>query len=215
VVVRTVLSLSVPHFVINVRGKDYLIDAYFMRHISFPPRRSLLIFPPKGFKNDVIPNTKVVEGISSVHEVIDYLVSTYDYAVRSRVDEAVRTLRKFRASLVLPTSWFRSRPSDYVIRESVGATYILEGVFGREELLSGNVRISSWFRVFLPVTIEVRSNDVKDVSFKSPNERVVKTYKWLLINDEGFREAVSSILGIKLVREERFRDVDLRKLLKL
>ncbi len=208
------VKLSIPCFNVKVRGKEYLIDAYFIKYVSFPPRRSLLIFPPKGFKEDIIPNTKVVSGISDVRELINHLLDAYEYSVRNRLSRAVNTLRKFRASFLIPTNWFRVRIKDEELRECVGALYILEGVFKKDELINGNIVFDSWNKVFIPVTIKAMSNNVDKVQFYSSNERVCKAYKWLASNDEGFREALSRLIGINLIKEE-FKELDLRKLLKL
>ena len=208
------VKLSIPCFNVRVRGKEYLIDAYFIKYVSFPPRRSLLIFPPKGFKKDIIPNTKVVSGISDVREIINYLLDTYEYSVRNRLSEAVNTLRKFRTSLLIPTNWFRMKVKDEELRECVGALYILEGVFKKDELIRGSIVFDSWSRVFIPITVKALDNNVDKVSFYSPNERICKAYKWLASNDKGFREALSKLIGINLIKEE-FMELDLRKLLKL
>jgi len=188
-------KLLVPCYAVTLKdSKNYFIDAYFMKSIKVLARRSLMIYPPEGkVSGTAWGHTKLLKPAYSVNEALGMLREAYLWSCEKRLNRAKKILSRFRASLLFPIAVFRKMESDEdLIRDSelAGAIYILEGVFGRESLLS-KLNVSSSEVAYVEVNINSRGNDVV---IESSNNSVARAYTWLYRNDESFNKALTEVL---------------------
>jgi len=192
-----VRKLLIPCYAVTLRNsKTYFLDAYFMKSLKVPARRSLMIYPPEGrVSSTAWGDTKLLEPSYSVDEALGMLREAYLWSCERRLNRAKTVLSRFRASLLFPIAVFRKIESDDdLVRDSelAGAIYILEGVFGRRSLLEKlNIIRSEVTHVEVSVSLD---EDRGDITVTSSNNSVARAYAWLYRNDENFNKALTEVL---------------------
>ncbi len=188
--------LLVPCYLITLKNsRSYFLDAYFMRSLKIPARRSLMIYPPEGQASGAAwGHTKLLKPAYSVNEALGLLREAYLWSCEKRLNRTKTVLSRFRASLIFPIAVFRKIESDKDLvrdNELAGAVYILEGIFGRKALLD---KLSIVRSEVIHVEVNVKLKEGNEVDIKSSNSSVARAYNWLYKNDEDFNKAFSEIL---------------------
>jgi len=190
-------KLLIPCYAVTLKNsKTYFLDAYFMKSLKVPARRSLMIYPPEGRVSSIAwGDTKFLEPAYSINEALGMLREAYLWSCERRLNRAKTVLSRFRASLLFPIAAFKKIESDDdLVRDSelAGAIYILEGVFGRRSLLEKlDVVRSEVAHVEVSVSL---SEDSGEIIVISSNSSVARAYTWLYRNDENFNKALTEVL---------------------
>ncbi len=188
--------LLIPCYAITLRNsRSYFLDAYFMRSLKVPARRSLMIYPPKGRVSSIAwGHTKLLRPAYSINEALGMLREAYLWSCEKRLNRAKAVLSRFRISLLFPVAVFKKIESDEdLVRDSelAGAIYILEGVFGREFLLS-KLDVERTEVAHVEVSVSFKENN--EIVVSSSNSSIARAYAWLYKNDEEFSKAFAEVL---------------------
>jgi len=189
--------LLVPCYLITLENsRSYFLDAYFMKSVNIPARRSLMIYPPEGQASSVAwGHTKLLKPMYSVNEALGLLREAYIWSYEKRLNRAKTILSRFRASLLFPIAVFKKIESDEdLVRDSelAGAIYILEGVFGRKALLD---KLSVVRSEVIHVEVNAVLREGNEINIKSSNPSVARAYSWLYKNDDSFNKAFLEALN--------------------
>jgi hypothetical protein len=191
-------KLLVPcHLITLENSRNYLLDAYFMRSLEVPARRSLMIYPPEGHTSGTVwGHAKLLRPAYSVNEALGLLREAYLWACERRLNRAKKVLSRFRLSLLFPVAVFKKIENDEdLVRDSelAGSIYILEGVFGRRALIN-KLNIMRSEVAYIEANIRLRGGDENQIRVDSPNPSLARAYTWLYKNDTGFNKALREVL---------------------
>ncbi|WP_058946751.1 hypothetical protein [Thermococcus sp. 2319x1] len=188
------MRIEVPYLVFEVKGRRFMLDAYFSRKVEKAEHISVLIRKfegnlPKDAEN---PLPKLID-----EETIEELLKTtferiYELSGR-RLDERLRHIRKWNVLRILgiPSGFRRHKEKDEALakenREALLALSLLQEVLGVKnpiELRDIKLRPVEW-RYY---TIELRGDEIY-------NEKGEKDpiYTELLKRDNGFRQALYAL----------------------
>ncbi len=190
--------LLIPCYLVTLmNSKSYLLDAYFMRSLEVPARRSLMIYPPEGQASGTAwGDTKLLKPAYSVNEALGMLREAYLWACERRLNRAKKILSRFRVSLLFPVAVFRKLESDEDLvhdSELAGSIYILEGVFGREALMD-KLNIVRSEIIYIEANIEINESNKAQIRVSSSNHSLTRAYLWLYKNDAGFNKALREVV---------------------
>ncbi len=190
-------ELYVPCMLVESRGKRFLIDNYFINKLEYPHRRALLIYKVEGIEDPAFSKGLVLKGEYELQSILRLLRESYEWIQSMRLNKAMEVYKDFRISLIAPVNLYRKlvrepekkRVSEWELN---GAQVILEGVFGREELLCRReIRVSLVREAYIKVMLQGRG---KMMRLKSSNKQVERTYNWLYKSDSMFRRELNSML---------------------
>ena len=185
---RKELYVAIPHYKVKLPSGEYVLDAYFVKEISYLPRRALLIYPTSVLASSTnIAGVNVfLEGKLTVREVYEILCDTYD-ELRSRLSKDIkRILHRSRLSVLIPMPRAALGEID---SETRSALIILDKVFSGSKLRVEN-DVLDWSRVHVVVHIKKVQGEV---SVKAPHP-IPKIYEWLYRADEGFRKVLNEVI---------------------
>ena len=188
------MRIEVPYLVFEVRGRRFMIDAYFSRKVEKVEHVSVLIRkfdgnPPKDAENP-LPTLINEETIG------EFLTTTFEkiYEVSGRtLDERLSHMRKWNVLRILgiPTGFQRQKEKDEVLakesREALLALSLLQEVLGVKkptELRDMKLRPVEW-RYY---TIELKGDEIYNKKGKKD-----PVYTELLKRDSGFRQTLYAL----------------------
>ena len=178
------LQVAIPHYVIKLPSGEYVVDAYFMKGLSYPPRRALLIYPMSVTSGGSVSEGSVnifLESKLSARDVYDILRNTYqELQVRMNKD-VKRILHRSRLSIIIPMPRSALGEIDSEVRS---ALIILNKVFEGGKSAS-YADLLNWSKIHLVVGIRKVKNEEIAVNAPRPIPRI---YEWLYKVDQGFRE---------------------------
>ena len=192
-----VKNLFIPCIVLESRGRRFLVDNYFIDNLEYPHRRALLIYKVEGMENPAFGRGVILEGKYELNSIVNLFRESYEWIQSTRLNKAIDIYKDFKISLIAPVKLYRKlvrepeekKVSDWEIN---GAQLILEGVFGRDELLSKKAMKAS---MVMKAYVKVMVNESgEEVEMRSRNKQVEKAYNWLYKSDSVFRRELKSIL---------------------
>ena len=188
------VRILLPYYLIRFKGKEYLLDAYFMQSVEYLARRALMIYPPKVRRGGEAPGIPEVEPAYTLNDALGMIREAYFWVAEERLKRAKQTLAKFRLSFIVPVGLFRRhREEDSRLdSELAGALYLLEGVFGKYSLIEG-IKPERHALSRVDVTLSYYSED-DELEVESPNPSISRAYRWLFENDEKFRGELLSLI---------------------
>ena len=182
-------QIAVPHYIVKLPSGEYVVDAYFMKEIFYPPRRALLIYPTTVASSSLASEGSVdvfLESNLSVRDIYDILRSTYqELQVRMHKD-IKRILHKSKLSLLIPMP--RSALGD-IDSEVRSALIIFNKVFGGSKLRS-EADLLNWSKVHLVIGVKKVKDDIIAVNAPHP---IPKIYEWLYRVDQGFKDLLDKV----------------------
>ena len=178
------LRVAIPHYKVELPSGEYVVDAYFMKGLSYPPRRALLIYPMSVTSGGSVSEGSVnifLESKLSARDVYDILRNTYqELQVRMNKD-IKRILHRSRLSIIIPMPRSALGEIDSEVRS---ALIILNKVFEGGKSAS-YADLLNWSKIHLVVGIRKVKNEEIAVNAPRPIPRI---YEWLYKVDQGFRE---------------------------
>ena len=183
------LRIAIPHYRIGLPSGEYVVDAYFMKEVAYPPRRALLIYPTtvaSASAGEVAVNV-FLESRLTVHEVYDVLRGTYEELQVQLARDIKRILHRSRLSILIPMPRAALGEID---SETRSALIILDKVFSGSKLRA-EADLLNWSKVRVVVGIK-RTQDGR-ITVEAPRP-IPKIYEWLYNVDPGFRDVLNKVI---------------------
>ncbi len=183
------MIIGVPCYVIRSRDRTFLLDAYFVKHLEYPPRRALLIFPTtaRGLANKP---TAILEPMS-FNEVLNLFRESFEISATLFAKVSKQLFTRYRLSFALPLPRSTYRDKERELEEISGAIRLLSYVFGKPipEAFSAIQNLGVDY-----IELRVKNVENRGIELSSRDRHVAKVYSWLWERDRAFRDALSSIL---------------------
>lgn len=183
------LSIAVPHYRIGLPSGEYVVDAYFMKEVAYPPRRALLIYPTtvvSGSASEAAANV-LLESKLTARDVYDVLRSTYEELQVRLSRDIRRILHRSRLSILIPMPRAALGEID---SETRSALIILDKVFSGSKLRA-EADLLRWNKVH--VVVDIRKTQDGTIAVDAPRP-IPKIYEWLYRVDVGFRYVLDKVV---------------------
>ncbi len=184
------MIIGIPCYSIRSRDHTFLLDAYFVKYLEYPPRRALLIFPASA-RGLVNKPTVVLEPIPFT-QVLNLFRESFEISAALFTKISKQLFARYRLSFALPLPRSSYRDKERELEEISGAFHLLNHVFGEPTSKAFNTVRNLGVDY---IELKVERSKARGVELSSRDNHVAKVYSWLWEHDKTFRAALSSILG--------------------